>query len=138
MTTTSKLLSHIVIAWSSSPSSPSPSPSSSRPALPSSFIPRQRREVAAGGAANSSCTQWYTVLPGDYCNTIAVAFNLTVSQIEAYNPALNASCDLSAGQQLCIAMSSSPSPSSPSPSSPFVVVAVVAVVAISIVQYRHQ
>ena len=50
----------------------------------------------------TTCTQTYTVSPGDYCSLIWTQFSLTESLFRTLNPTLNAACDISIGQILCV------------------------------------
>ena len=57
----------------------------------------------------------YLVKDGDYCNSIAYAFNVSVSTIIQNNPALNSDCtNLRPGQKLLIPV---PTPTTPPPAS---------------------
>jgi len=57
------------------------------------------------------CTEVYVVVSGDYCYLIWTEFGITEAQLYAWNPTLDTNCDLSIGQVLCVAQSSSISPS---------------------------
>ena len=64
-------------------------------------------------ATPTACTKYYTVVSGDYCYLIETNFGITSAQLYAWNPTLDANCDLSIGQVLCV----SESPTSTSSSS---------------------
>ncbi|PMD16786.1 carbohydrate-binding module family 50 protein [Hyaloscypha hepaticicola] len=64
-------------------------------------------------ATPTACTKHYTVVSGDYCYLIETNFGITSAQLYAWNPTLDANCDLSIGQVLCV----SESPTSTSSSS---------------------
>ena len=53
-------------------------------------------------AAPSTCKTTYTVVSGDWCSKIWAQYNLTEAQFRALNPSLNANCDLTVGQKLCV------------------------------------
>jgi len=72
------------LAGAASPS-PSPPPPSVLPPPPS-----------------SGCTQTYTVVSGDYCDKIRLAFGITLAQLQAFNPTMNCAT-LQPGQVLCVA-----------------------------------
>jgi len=55
------------------------------------------------------CTEVYQVVSGDYCYLIWTEFGITEAQLYAWNPTLDANCDLQVGQILCVAESSSTS-----------------------------
>ena len=61
--------------------------------------------------ANSTqpCSTWYTVQSGDYCYLVADRYNLTLSQLKAYNAPLDGDCSLAIGQILCVAVGGSSS-----------------------------
>ncbi|MCJ1399326.1 hypothetical protein MMC11_002528 [Xylographa trunciseda] len=61
----------------------------------------------------SSCTKNYTVVSGDTCSLIATKFAITAAQLHAWNPTLDAACDLSIGQVLCVASPTSTAPTCP-------------------------
>ncbi|KIK68948.1 carbohydrate-binding module family 50 protein [Collybiopsis luxurians FD-317 M1] len=49
------------------------------------------------------CASKYTVKSGDVCISIADQFNITVTQLETSNPAIDPACDnLQIGEVLCI------------------------------------
>ncbi|KAM7192140.1 hypothetical protein V8F20_008975 [Naviculisporaceae sp. PSN 640] len=58
---------------------------------------------AAPTSSPGSCGRTYTVLAGDWCSKIWSQFNISEAQFRALNPTLNANCDLSIGQVLCVA-----------------------------------
>jgi LysM repeat protein len=53
--------------------------------------------------SSSTCAQTYTVASGDWCSKIWEQFGLSESDFRSLNPSLNANCDLSIGQVLCVA-----------------------------------
>ncbi|KAJ3986244.1 hypothetical protein F5890DRAFT_1505360 [Lentinula detonsa] len=54
-------------------------------------------------AQNVTCASNYTVQQGDFCQTIAAQFNVTISDLEAANPSINSGCtNLAIGEVLCI------------------------------------
>ncbi|MCJ1318531.1 hypothetical protein MMC15_003861 [Xylographa vitiligo] len=53
--------------------------------------------------SSSSCTKTYTVVSGDSCSLVATKFAITTTQLQEWNPSLDAACDLSIGQVLCVA-----------------------------------
>jgi len=63
-----------------------------------------------------TCVQTYTVVPGDYCYKIATQFSITVDQLQSYNPSLDAACDLSVGDVLCVQQGTTTSSTSTSTS----------------------
>lgn len=50
--------------------------------------------------ATSSCTQMYTVDSGDTCFKIWTQFGITEAQLRAWNPNLDANCDIFVGEVL--------------------------------------
>lgn len=54
-------------------------------------------------ATAAACAQTYAVQSGDWCSKIWAQFNLSEPAFRALNPSLNANCDLSIGQVLCVA-----------------------------------
>lgn len=64
------------------------------------FIPLGRRQTGAsatvappsGPTGTPVCTKTYTAEPGDYCFLIATEFGITVQNLVAYNPNVNAGC----------------------------------------------
>lgn len=52
--------------------------------------------------AGQACNKSYRVVSGDYCYKIWKDNMITEAQLRAWNPALNASCDLQIGQVLCV------------------------------------
>ncbi|CAK7225775.1 Chitinase 2 [Sporothrix curviconia] len=59
----------------------------------------------ASTATPSSCSNPYTVKPTDDCYDLAATHNTTVVQILALNPQLDAACDLTTGQTICLPQS---------------------------------
>jgi chitinase len=57
---------------------------------------------SSSGSQSGGCTTTYTVASGDYCSLIWTQFGLTEAQLRGLNPGLDASCDLSVGQVLCV------------------------------------
>ncbi|CAK7214427.1 Chitinase 2 [Sporothrix bragantina] len=53
-------------------------------------------------ATPSACNNPYTVQPTDDCYDLAMTYDTTVKQILTLNPGLDASCDLTAGQTICL------------------------------------
>ncbi|MCJ1390857.1 Glycoside hydrolase 18 protein [Xylographa bjoerkii] len=51
----------------------------------------------------STCTKTYTVVSGDTCYAIYTKLGITDAQLMAWNPSLDAACDLSVGQVSCVA-----------------------------------
>lgn len=60
---------------------------------------------ASASATPTACTKYYTVVSGDYCYLIETNFGITSTQLYAFNPTLDANCDLSIGQVLCVSES---------------------------------
>jgi chitinase len=56
-------------------------------------------------SSTATCTEYYTVVSGDYCYLIYTEFGITEAQLYAYNPSLDTNCDLSIGQVLCVSES---------------------------------
>ncbi|KAE9372586.1 carbohydrate-binding module family 50 protein [Stipitochalara longipes BDJ] len=57
---------------------------------------------SASSSPTAVCTEYYTVVSGDYCYLIYTKFGITLAQLDAYNPSLDNNCDLSVGQVLCV------------------------------------
>ncbi|KAI0954351.1 hypothetical protein AcV7_007610 [Taiwanofungus camphoratus] len=52
----------------------------------------------------SGCTEYYTVVSGDYCSEIETKFNITSAEFLAWNTDLNSDCsNLEAGYEYCVA-----------------------------------
>jgi LysM repeat protein len=60
----------------------------------------------------STCTNFYTVFPGDTCDSIASAFRTTVQNLLSLNPNLNCQ-SLPIGQQICVPNVDSVNPNNP-------------------------
>lgn len=76
-------------ATSSAEPTPTPSASSSAPPIYPSAI--------------SSCQQYTTVVPGDYCDTIDAQYGISIAQLRSWNTGLDAACsNLWAGYQYCV------------------------------------
>lgn len=58
---------------------------------------------SSSSSTSGSCTQTYTAVSGDYCYLIWNEFGITEAQLYAWNPTLDAACDLAIGQVLCVA-----------------------------------
>lgn len=69
----------------------------------------------------SSCTKTYTAVSGDYCDLIEQKNDITDAQLRAWNPQLDANCDVDIGDVLCVAqgISSSTTASAPSTATSF-------------------
>ncbi|OZJ03226.1 hypothetical protein BZG36_03445 [Bifiguratus adelaidae] len=64
-------------------------------------------------ASAASCSKAYTVVSGDYCDKIGTQFGITFAQLRNWNPSINSACtNLSIGQVLCVAESTSTSSTS--------------------------
>src|SRR3569833_2973451 len=50
----------------------------------------------------TACIKYYEVVAGDYCFRIASKFGISVDQLRALNPTLNADCILMPGDKLCV------------------------------------
>ncbi|CCM00582.1 uncharacterized protein FIBRA_02618 [Fibroporia radiculosa] len=58
--------------------------------------------IAPGTTSN--CSQYYTVVSGDYCSLIDSKFGITITQFLAWNTGVDANCDnLLLGYQYCVA-----------------------------------
>jgi chitinase len=60
---------------------------------------------STSASSTATCTEYYTVVSGDYCYLIYTKFGITEAQLYAYNPSLDTNCDLSIGQVLCVSES---------------------------------
>jgi len=60
---------------------------------------------SSASSTPTACTEYYTVVSGDYCYLIYTKFGITLAQLDAFNPTLDANCDLSVGQVLCVSQS---------------------------------
>jgi chitinase len=63
--------------------------------------------TTAAPTSTAVCTEYYTVVSGDWCSKIADAHGITLDQLRALNPQLDAQCAIFPGQKLCV--SDSPS-----------------------------
>lgn len=68
-------------------------------------ITTSQTTTSASPTSTAACTEYYTVVSGDYCYKIYTEFNITSAQLYAYNPSLDTNCDLSVGQVLCVSQS---------------------------------
>ena len=59
--------------------------------------------LCVSASAPVVCKKTYTVVSGDFCSKIWTANGLTQAQFLALNPNLDANCDLTVGEVLCIA-----------------------------------
>jgi hypothetical protein len=75
-----------------------------QPANDGSIIPSLNWVINAssGGSSSGACLKQYTVVSGDFCYAIWTANGITEAQLRAWNPSLDAACDLAIGQVLCI------------------------------------
>jgi chitinase len=74
---------------------------------------------SASSTPTAACTEYYTVVSGDYCYAIYTKFGITLAQLDAFNPSLDSNCDLSVGQVLCVSQTPISSSSANSPSTSF-------------------
>lgn len=74
-----------------------------QPANDGSIIPALNWSIDGGGSSGGSCTKSYTVVSEDYCYLLWNRFGITEAQLRQWNPSLDAACDLSIGQVLCVA-----------------------------------
>ena len=59
-------------------------------------------EAYCVGGGGNACNKIYVVQPGDFCFAITQSHDITQQQLDALNPFLDANCDLSVGESLCV------------------------------------
>ncbi len=98
------------IGGSSTTASQTSKTSSAAPTKTSSAAPTRTSSSSTTGSSGGGCSQTYTVVSGDSCFAIWTEFGLTEAQLRALNPSLDANCDLSIGQILCVRGSTTSTP----------------------------
>ncbi|KAJ7174357.1 hypothetical protein C8R46DRAFT_1189193 [Mycena filopes] len=89
------------------------------PTVSSSSAPAS--SPTAPGTITTGCTQYYTVVSGDFCGKIESQFGISFAQFVAWNPEVDAACDnIQAGLQYCVSGPSSTTSAAPtsSPTAP--------------------